>query len=105
MRHQGQWKSASPCSEEELEELWKAARIELPEDYLAYLRESDGGGGDIPVQPWLVWFWKVSEVGLNNEGYEVAMNVPGFYAFGTSGGGEMFAFDTRNGTPWPIVVI
>jgi hypothetical protein len=102
---QGQWDSAKHCSDEDFEKLVRFAPIDLPPEYLAYLRVSDGGGGDIPVQPWGIYFWQANEVHSNNEGYEVALNVPGFYAFGTSGGGEMFAFDTRRGKPWPVVII
>jgi hypothetical protein len=103
--HKGQWDLGSRCREEEIQKFLASAPIDLPGEYLAHLRESDGGGGDIPVQPWLVYFWKVNEILANNEGYKVALNVPGFFAFGTSGGGEMFAFDARQTRPWPIVII
>jgi hypothetical protein len=102
---QGIWHSASPGDDRELDELVRRAPIELPAEYLAYLRKSDGGGGDIPDQPWVFFFWKANEVHSSNDGYEVGRNVPGFYAFGTSGGGEMFAFDARQRKPWPIVVV
>jgi len=101
---QGEWYSAESCGDAAIEELVRSAP-DLPAEYLAYLRESDGGGGDIPVQPWGINFWKANKVPAKNLGYEVALNVPGFYAFGTSGGGEMFAFDMRSAKPWPVVII
>jgi hypothetical protein len=101
----GQWQNEPPCTDHDLQQLIRQAPVDLPEEYLAYLRRSNGGGGDIPVQPWLVYFWKALEVQRYNVDYQVAENVPGFYAFGTSGGGEMFAFDTRTDRPWPIVMI
>jgi hypothetical protein len=101
----GEWHSKPPCPEEILRELIRLATVDLPPEYLVYLRESNGGGGDIGVEPGLLYLWKAEEVPLNNDGYEVHLNVPGFYAFGTSGGGEMFAFDTRRAKPWPIVMI
>ena len=78
--HNGQWDSAPPCNEESLQELVRTAPIELPVEYISYLRESDGGGGDIAVQPGLIWLWQVGELRLNNEGYAVAANAPGFAA-------------------------
>lgn len=103
--HRGEWTSSGPTCEEDIQELIRRAPIELPRQYLNFLKESDGAGGDIPVQPWFIYFWKASLVHEQNEGYEVALNVPGFYAFATSGGGEMFAFDARKSKPWPIVII
>ena len=31
--------------------------------------------------------------------------VPGFFGFGSNGGGELLAFDVRGSCPWPIVMI
>lgn len=101
----GEWHFKRPCSDEALRQLIYSAIVELPPEYLAYLRESNGGGGDISVEPGLLYLWEAEEVPRNNDGYEVHLNVPGFYAFGTSGGGEMFAFDARSSKPWPIVMI
>jgi hypothetical protein len=105
MMWKGEWRTNPPCSEEAIQRLVESATVELPPEYLAYLRESNGGGGDIGVEPGLLYFWQTEEVSDNNNGYEVQQNVPGFYAFGSSGGGEMFAFDTRGPKPWPVVII
>ncbi len=40
-----------------------------------------------------------------NRDYELADYVPGFFAFGGNGGGEMLAFDTRTSAPWKIYAI
>jgi hypothetical protein len=101
----GKWHKQTPCSEEELQALVGRATVQLPPEYVAYLRESNGGGGDIGVEPGWIEFWRAKEVPENNRGYEVQLAVPGFYAFGSDGDGEMFAFDTRAGKPWPIVMI
>ena len=41
-----------------------------------------------------VWFelWPVDEMDQWNKDYEVHKYAPGFYGFGTDGGGEMYAF-------------
>lgn len=31
--------------------------------------------------------------------------MPGPFGFGSSGGGELLAFDTRRGSPWPVVMV
>jgi hypothetical protein len=49
--------------------------------------------------------WPAEEVVDYNQGYEVEMNIPGFFGFGSNGGGELFAFDTRQGKPWPVVMV
>ncbi len=100
-----EWHNEPPCSDEEIERLIRSVPVELPEEFLAYIRESIGGGGDIGVEPGLIYLWKAEEVPRNNHGYEVHLAVPGFYAFGSNGGGEMFAFDTRGERPWPVVMI
>ena len=105
MMQRSNWKSGSPCSALDLIQLTQYATIKLPSEYLAHLNGSDGGFGALPVQPWHIQFWEASEVQALNEGYEVSANIPGFYAFASSGGGEMFAFDSRGKEPWPIVII
>jgi hypothetical protein len=66
---------------------------ELPKDYLAFLQRKNGGDGFIGTA--YVIFWRADELLPNNRAYEVATYAPGFFAFGTNGGGEAFAFDLR----------
>lgn len=53
------------------------------------------------------WFqlWPAEKVIEYNNSYKVAENVPGFFGFGSSGGGEMLAFDMRGGKPRKVVMI
>jgi SMI1 / KNR4 family (SUKH-1) len=101
----GEWFAASPCSEQELQQLIESTSVALPAAYLAHMRESNGGYGDLGANPWYIQLWPAGEVLLANRDYEVETNVPGFFAFGSSGGGEMFALDLRHGQPWPVVMI
>src|SRR5262245_59858416 len=78
--------------------------IELPEAYLALLRLSNGGEGPLGVEPGWFRLWPVEEILALNRGYEVHEYLPGLFGFGSNGGGELFAFDTRRGPPWPIVM-
>lgn len=78
--------------------------IELPEGYLALLRLSNGGEGPLCVEPGWFQLWPVEEVLPSNRGYRVNEYVPSLFGFGSNGGGELLAFDTRRGPPWPVVM-
>ena len=100
------WMPAPPASEAAVLSLRQSIGVELPSDYLDFLRFSDGGCGSIPVQPWRFdSLWKTTELAEFNRGYQVPIYCPGFFGIGSSGGGEMFAFDMRGEQPWPVVQV
>jgi hypothetical protein len=78
---------------------------DLPEDYLALLLYSDGGSGNLGIEPGWLQLWSSADVLENNKDYEIEEYIPGFFGFGSSGGGELLAFDTRSGKPWKVVMI
>jgi len=83
-----------------------ASGIELPEDYLSLLRLSNGGEGPLGLEfPGWFQLWPVEKILDLNRGYEVHEYMPGLFGFGSNGGGELLAFDTRRGPPWTIVVV
>lgn len=82
-----------------------ASRAELPEDYLSLLRRSNGGGGPLGVEPGWFQLWPAEEVLSLNRDYQVGKYVPGLLGFGSNGGGELLAFDTRRGPLWKIVMV
>lgn len=45
------------------------------------------------------WFqlWSPAEVEQLNRDYQVSESAPGFFGFGSSGGGELLAFDSAGG--------
>lgn len=99
------WRPELPVLEEEIRQLLEDSGLDLPEDYLDFLRHSNGGEGDLPVLPFNAVIWPAREIMENNRGYELRDFVPGFFAFGGNGGGEMLAFDTRTPPPWKIYTI
>lgn len=101
----GSWRSEPGASEGALDGLRRASPIPLPESYVGYLRTSNGGEGEIAVDPGWIVFWRAEEVLENNNGYEVEKCVPGLFGFGSNGGGDLLAFDTRGGAPYPIVTV
>jgi len=51
-----------------------------------------------------VILWKAEELVSLNKSYEVALNAPGLFLFGSDGGGDAFGFDLRAVAP-PVVSV
>lgn len=79
--------------------------VQLPEDYITLLCYSNGGEGELGVEPGWFYLWSVEELLKFTKGYNVEESVPGFFGFGSNGGGEMLAFDMRGEKPWNVVMI
>ena len=86
-----EWTRRSPADPDALARI-AAAFPQLPADYLSFLALSDGGEGVLGVEPGWFVLWSTEELSARNQGYRVAKYLPGFTAFGSSGGGEMLAF-------------
>ena len=89
-----EWVRAEPAPEAAVEALAEALP-DLPPDYLAFLRLSNGGEGPLGVAPGRFELWPAEEVAALNAAYSVAEFLPGFAAFGSDGGGEMLVFGAR----------
>ena len=66
----------------------------LPGQYRAFMMKHDGGEGFIGKQYLILW--RTCEIVEFNIEYEVSIYAPGLLLFGSSGGGEAFAFDLRD---------
>jgi hypothetical protein len=99
------WDRKPPAEPEAIQRLIAGAGVDLPEEYLSLLRHSNGGEGELGVEPGWFQLWPTEEVLDLNRDYEVAEFAPGFFAFGSSGGGEILAFDLRGEKPWKVVMI
>ncbi len=101
----GIWRSVGPASEEDLKKLRRAFYVAFPERYFEFLRFSNGGEGEFGAAPG--WFapWSAVDVMHFNRIYEVQERLPGLIGFGSNGADEMFAFDTRDAEPWPVLAI
>ena len=89
-------------SADTLDRVMQALNLALPKDYREFLRASNGGEGFLG--PNYVMLWKAEELGPLNDGYETARFTPGLLLFGSDGGGEAYAFDTRE-CPWAVVQV
>jgi len=90
------------ASPEVLSETETGLSLSLPEDYKAFLQEMNGGEGF--VGPEYLILWKADELKQFNEEYESGKYAPGLLLFASNGGGEGFAYDTRN-SPFKVVQV
>ncbi|QDQ26010.1 SMI1/KNR4 family protein [Chitinimonas arctica] len=74
----------------------------LPADYKQFLEWKNGGEGFIGDNYLILW--SAEELGQFNLEYQVEKYAPGLVLIGSNGGGEGFAFDTRQ-SPAPIVQV
>lgn len=99
------WSREPAANQQSIKQLRAAAHDRLPATYIAFLEYSNGGEGPLGVAPGWFVIWPAEEVIEGNRGYQVDKELPGFFAFGSNGGGELFAFDARGPQPWKIVMI
>jgi hypothetical protein len=65
----------------------------LPPQYVSYFASDGPKEGGLSVEPGWFQLWPLTEVERWNRKYHVSKFAPGFLGFGSSGGGEMLAFD------------
>jgi hypothetical protein len=66
----------------------------LPTHYRRFMSDQDGGEGFVGGQYLILW--RAAELVEFNREYEAEKYAPGLLLFGSNGGGEAFAFDTRD---------
>ena len=101
----GTWRPAAPAGELALKTLRDQATVRLPTAYLQQLATSNGGEGDLGVDPGWIVFWPAEEVLSLNTTYSLPEFLPGFFGFGSNGGGELLAFDVRGEEPYPVAMV
>jgi hypothetical protein len=72
----------------------------LPPDYGAFLSRWNGGEGFVGDEYLILW--RAEDLRQFNDEYEVSEYAPGLLLIGSDGGGEGYAFDTREGR-WGVV--
>ena len=84
-----------PTTNDAINKLKKITNIKLPNEYKKFLKLTNGGEGFIGDNSY-VMIWSIEELIELNELYEVSEYAPGLFVFGSNGGGEAYAFDTRS---------
>ena len=64
-------------------------------EYSEFMRRSNGAEGTLPNGHYLM-LWPIDQLVEANAGYCVSEFAPGLFLFGSDGGGEAYAFDTRD---------
>ena len=90
------------ATKEGIVQLERELGVALPSDYVAFMRQHNGGvwhGKGVGVI-----IWNLNQVGLENRaGTHFATFWPGLLVFASNGANEFFAFDTRR-AGWPVIV-
>ena len=69
--------------------------MNLPPEYVKYCSGDGLHEGGLIVDPGWFQLWPLGEIEDLNQDYEVQEYAPGFLGFGSSGGGELLAFDSE----------
>jgi hypothetical protein len=99
-----EWSPRPPASEEAIQRLRQAAPGVLPKAYVALLQYSNGGEGPLALPPLYFMLYEAEYASDLNQNADQRELYPGYFVFGSNGGLETIAFDTRAAKPWPIVM-
>jgi hypothetical protein len=99
------WTRRPPATEAAIQTLAARCGFPLPEEYLAFLRYSNGGEGFLCIEPWYVQLCSAEVLVEYNHDYNVEEFLPGWFAIGSNGGGEMLAIRKRDGSPCPVYMV
>ena len=70
-------RSAPPASEAEIEQLRHDAGVALPASFFEFYRCTNGGEGELEIDPGWIWIYAASKVVEHHNGYDVAERLPG----------------------------
>ena len=91
-----------PASYDAVARCQSKLRFLPPADYVQFLEQMNGGEGFVGKN--YMRAWPVEDLIQFNKDYLVDEAAPELFLFGSSRGGEAFAFDTRSSPP-PIVAV
>jgi hypothetical protein len=91
-----------PASRDAVARCQANLRFRLPADYVRFLEQMNGGEGFVGNN--YLMAWRIEDLIQFNKDYFVDVAAPELLLFGSNGGGEAFAFDTRLSPP-PIVAV
>src|ERR1022692_4386940 len=95
--------SHPPASVASLRNFELESDFRLPEAYVQFLQQTNGGEGFVGPNAYVI-LWRLEELLEMNKASQVAEFAPGLFLFGSDGGGEAFALDTRSNAK-PIVSV
>jgi len=84
------WVREAGTTQTELEAMRQDLGFRLPEDYITFLRWSNGGEGGIGGK--YISLWSSREIAPLNRDYRIRSYLPNVLGVGTNGGGIAFGF-------------
>jgi hypothetical protein len=86
-------KSAVCASDTSINEVQRQAGFELPQDYIAAMKEFNGGEGEVGVNSWLCLF-SIEDLLKTNNDYKLLMEqIPDYFLFGKDAADTGYAFN------------
>ena len=89
--------------DDELDEMQIGLGFRLPDDYLDFLRETNGYTGEVGRVGYVA-IWPAAEVLPTNEANHFRERIPGFVLFASNEGSEMYASDMRSAAPKVVAI-
>lgn len=86
---------SDPASSSELAECLFRLNFALPNDYVEFFEICNGAEGFIKNDVYIS-LWSVNDLANLNTAYQVCLNAPGLFLFGSDGADEGFGFDMRD---------
>lgn len=100
-----QWTRRPPATEAAIHALTENCGFALPEEYLSFLRYSNGGEGRMVIEPWYFQLCSAEEVIAYNQDYNVPTYLPGWFAIGSDGNGFILAIRKRRESSCPVFTV
>jgi SMI1 / KNR4 family (SUKH-1) len=96
------FKANPPASCDSVTQCQSHLSFRLPADYVQFLKRMNGGEGFVGKN--YLMAWPVEDLVQFNKELFVDVAAPDLFLFGSSGGGEEFAFDARSSPPLIVAV-
>ncbi len=74
----------------------------LPRTYVRFMEACNRARGKIPYETGYIEFFPLDTVLHENRAHQLEQSLPGFFAFGSDGGDELYVFDLRKDDGAPV---
>lgn len=95
--------AGSGASDERLQAMMTEIGYRLPDDYLDFMRKSNGYTGGVGANGFIS-VWPVEEIVPTNKANRYLEWIPGLVLFASNESGDFYAFDMRVGQPTVVFV-
>lgn len=96
-RAERRWSREAVARSDVLEGLRRDAPVILPEELIAFYAASNGGEGELAIEPGWFSLWRAEDIVSRNVEYEVLQEYPDYLGFGSNGAGELLVFEVTRG--------